>query len=390
METRLHALPKATAPSFAPVRDGVLQRNCACGGTPGPTGECEACRKKKMQRCPGNLSALSSTNHPPSSVSEVPPIVHEVLRAPGQPLDGHTRAFMEPRFGHDFSHVRVHTGARAAESAQAVNALAYTVGRDVVFDTRQYTPTTNAGQRLLAHELTHVVQQQRQGAATDGASRIDEVDLQGECEAETVASRVMLGLPVHVHHASHVLQRYGHANSCKDDEHLKPFVWPGHRHAEGITQRALEETDGRPLDPAVARRLRTFFGTNSTDPANVAKIHANFVKVQAALNQNYLYHCSRKGDRSDGDALPCKGQNAGTDQSGRKDITLCFDQVGGWSAPAAGWVIVHENVHRGLDFWGHTWEAGNVNACINKPASQATFEEERNNPDAYACSAALM
>ena len=66
----------------------------------------------------------------------MPPIVHEVLHSPGQPLDPATRAFMEPRFGHDFSTVRVHTDARAAASARTVNALAYTVGRDVVFSGR--------------------------------------------------------------------------------------------------------------------------------------------------------------------------------------------------------------------------------------------------------------
>ncbi|HEY7126521.1 MAG TPA: DUF4157 domain-containing protein [Ktedonobacterales bacterium] len=88
-----------------------------------------------------------------------PSLVHEVLRSPGQPLDKGTRAVMEPRFGHDFSQVRVHTDAQAAESAQAVNALAYTVGRDVVFGRGQYAPHTNTGRRLMAHELTHVVQQ---------------------------------------------------------------------------------------------------------------------------------------------------------------------------------------------------------------------------------------
>jgi peptidoglycan hydrolase-like protein with peptidoglycan-binding domain len=82
------------------------------------------------------------------------------LRAPGQPLDRETRAFMEPRFGHDFSRVRVHTDARASESARAVNAFAYTVGRNVVFDAGQYAPHSRDGQQLLAHELTHVVQQQ--------------------------------------------------------------------------------------------------------------------------------------------------------------------------------------------------------------------------------------
>jgi hypothetical protein len=91
--------------------------------------------------------------------------VHDVLRSPGQPLDTATRAFMEPHFGHDFGEVRVHADARAAESARAVNALAYTVGRDVVFDTDHYAPATAAGRMLLAHELTHVVQQN--GASVD-------------------------------------------------------------------------------------------------------------------------------------------------------------------------------------------------------------------------------
>jgi hypothetical protein len=69
------------------------------------------------------------------------------------------RAFFEPRFGHDFGGVRLHTGAQAADSASSINALAYTVGRDVVFGAGQFSPDTDTGRRLLAHELTHVVQQ---------------------------------------------------------------------------------------------------------------------------------------------------------------------------------------------------------------------------------------
>jgi hypothetical protein len=87
------------------------------------------------------------------------PIVHTELRALGRPLDSATRGFMESRFGHDFNRVRVHTDAKAAESARAVNALAYTVGHDVVFGAGQYVPGTSEGRRLVAHELTHVVQQ---------------------------------------------------------------------------------------------------------------------------------------------------------------------------------------------------------------------------------------
>lgn len=91
--------------------------------------------------------------------SVAPSLVEETLRAPGRPLDPAIRAFMEPRFGQDFSSVRVHTRAQAAESATAVNALAYAVGQDVVFGAGQYQPGTDAGKRLIAHELTHVVQQ---------------------------------------------------------------------------------------------------------------------------------------------------------------------------------------------------------------------------------------
>ena len=94
--------------------------------------------------------------------SGAPPIVQDVLRSPGQPLDAATRAFMEPRFGHDFSQVRVHADTKAADSARAVNALAYTVGRDIVFGAGQYAPGTSEGKRLLGHELVHTAQQ-RQG-----------------------------------------------------------------------------------------------------------------------------------------------------------------------------------------------------------------------------------
>ena len=97
-----------------------------------------------------------------------PPVVHEVLAGPGRPLDPAARGFMEPRLGADLGRVRVHTGARAARSARAVGALAYTVGRDVVFGAGAYAPDSRAGRRLLAHELAHVVQH---GAGAPAALR---------------------------------------------------------------------------------------------------------------------------------------------------------------------------------------------------------------------------
>lgn len=88
----------------------------------------------------------------------VPPIVHEALRSSGEPLDAGARAFMEPRFGQDFGDVRVHTGAKADESARAIHALAYSVGPDLVFASGRYRPSEAGGMRLLAHELAHVAQ----------------------------------------------------------------------------------------------------------------------------------------------------------------------------------------------------------------------------------------
>jgi hypothetical protein len=95
-----------------------------------------------------------------SGGAAAPPIVHDVLRSPGQPLDAATRAFMEPRFGQDFGHVRVHTDAKAAESARTIGAQAYTVGENLVFGAGRYAPGSMTGKNLLAHELTHTVQQQ--------------------------------------------------------------------------------------------------------------------------------------------------------------------------------------------------------------------------------------
>jgi len=139
---------------FTPTRAGTLQR-CPGAGT-GPHGECAACGHDAptLQRF--------AVGEPPGAV---PPQVHQVLRSAGQPLDPAVRAEMESRLGHDFGRVRVHTDARAAESARAVAAAAYTVGRHVVFGPGQYAPRSTAGRRVLAHELAHVVQQ---GGAGDG------------------------------------------------------------------------------------------------------------------------------------------------------------------------------------------------------------------------------
>jgi hypothetical protein len=180
----LTTLRPQTAPisSFTPARTGLLQRKCACGGTPGPTGECAECRRKRLD--------FQRSTAGPSEISAAPPIVNEVLRSPGQRLDPNTRAFMEPRFGQNFGQVRVHADERAAESARAVDALAYTVGRDIVFDAGRYAPQTQSGQRLLAHELAHVTQQAPVSGAGSNVLRVGEPDSTHEQQADVAAQRV--------------------------------------------------------------------------------------------------------------------------------------------------------------------------------------------------------
>ncbi|UCF91849.1 MAG: DUF4157 domain-containing protein [Desulfobacterales bacterium] len=84
-----------------------------------------------------------------------------LMQGSGQPLPSSERTFFEPRFGHDFSEVRIHADTRAANAAQALHSRAFTVGRDIVFGARQYQPEKTSGRQLLAHELTHVMQQDR-------------------------------------------------------------------------------------------------------------------------------------------------------------------------------------------------------------------------------------
>ena len=183
-------------PSLMPMRPSrspLLQRACACGGSSGLTEECPECKAGKE----GALQRRAGDRAEPAAV---PASVQEVLRSPGRPLDADTRAFMEPRFGQDFSAVQVHTDARAEESARSVNALAYTVGNQIVFGSGQYRPQTDTGRHLMAHELTHVVQQApyARSAAPDTLTLGSPHDA-GEREAEAQAAKIVsMDLPTAV------------------------------------------------------------------------------------------------------------------------------------------------------------------------------------------------
>ncbi len=345
MNSEFHRSPEvASARLRPPVGRRILQRKCACGGTPGPTGECTGCRRKhvlgqpkltvnqpgdryeqeadrvaeQVMRMPephlqrqvrpeeeeeellqakplaGPITPLVQRQveeeeeedllQPKLTVQRqvgadggatASPVVHDVLRGPGQPLDAKTRAFMEPRFGHDFSRVRVHADAKAAESARAVQAQAYTVGRNVVFGAGQYAPGTDAGRRLLAHELTHVVQQgggqvqraQAKGVAQGGhtirqhgQSNLNQHDAedQGRLQQRSIKQIDSDALDVDLIGSRGITGSYGSAPviSCAEPGVMRQFIHPRSRYVDCSELRLPIPRDQESFQTAVQSHLR--------------------------------------------------------------------------------------------------------------------------------------
>lgn len=174
-------LRRASPAPIVPVRPALLQRACACAAKGSAHGEGGDCGRKHtgLQR-QGN-----------GAVGSLPPSVHATLRMPGAPLAPVTRVFMQERIGRDFSSVRVHTDAAAAESAREVAAQAYTVGTHVVFERGRYRPETPDGAHLLAHELAHVAQQQGAAVAAPADLRVGAAGSAAEHEADRIADNVL-------------------------------------------------------------------------------------------------------------------------------------------------------------------------------------------------------
>lgn len=188
----------ANSNQSSPAAKFTLQRKCACGNHTNAGGECTTCAAKKMQKklsigaandplemeadrvasevmanepthAFSNISAPKiqrRANEPSTQDEEVPASVENVLASSGSPLPHHIREDMEQRFNQDFSQVRIHTSGNAAQSAHDVQANAYTVGNNIVFGRGQFSPESQQGRHLLAHELTHVVQQQGSAPTT--------------------------------------------------------------------------------------------------------------------------------------------------------------------------------------------------------------------------------
>ena len=222
-----------------PGRAGVLQRKCACGPSKSQTGQsCEECTKRSLQRKlvvgrsddPFELEAdriadqvlgrdtigardVQRISRIPATgaggaapESFAPASVEQTISSSGQPIEPALREDLERRFGYDFSAVQIHTGTDADRSARDVNARAYTIGSDIVFGAGQFAPATDAGRRLLAHELTHVVQQSgaTRREASDSASSARRVQ-----RDKLIREPVVLPDPVTEDDKTHWYHNYG-------------------------------------------------------------------------------------------------------------------------------------------------------------------------------------
>lgn len=189
------------AHSYGGIGMKTLAERPVCSGTPRPVNQvllrCAGSRFPKGACSLDGDSRLAYTSQGIAHSTSAGPIgaaLHGALQSPGKPLDSVMRAFFEPRLMHDFSQVRVHDEARSADSARALDARAYTVGRNIVFGASQYAPHTRDGRKLIAHELVHVIQQKEAtGFAAQSVGSLQLSDPGDDCEheAETISAKVM-------------------------------------------------------------------------------------------------------------------------------------------------------------------------------------------------------
>jgi hypothetical protein len=320
-------------------------------------------------------------------MNEVPPIVHEVLSSPGQPLDVQTRAFMEPRFGHDFSRVRVHTHTKAAESARAVNALAYTVGRDVVFGSDQFTPDTPAGRKLIAHELTHTLQQSQQSQSLGGSLHIDSSQSAAEHQADAVAENAVIEKQMRpdlfsVHKLSGpdvMVQRTPTFGSDCRDEYDRCRVIEPLGAATQLLNRVLAElpalADGTVTSGRIVDLLHVHFHDPGATAARAATVLTNFRAIKSELDSSINFNCH---------ALPaeCKAREGrvGAFTSGcspGSDISLC-DAYYNMPCVEQARILIHETTHNILNSCRDLAYVHESNYMTLSP------EEASRNPDTYA------
>lgn len=267
----------------------TIQRRCA---------KCEAEeKKKKLQRKENN------SNSP--TVSTGLENYTNSLNSRGQPLSKETRNFFEPRFGYDFSHIRIHNDGMAVESAQSIQARAYTLGSHIVFNRGEFRPHSEDGKRLLGHELTHVVQQGKYSNSKN-------------------------------------IQRLGNNPNCTESE--KKIIHQSIFNARGWINNALTHLNKQPVQQNVLNALRRNFGNTYGVESNLPMIIARIRRVYRQLG-TIPFSCAGGVDADatcDQIPTPC-GWVA---NAGNHAVTICRSS----SLSSSSWIyqtgcVLHEAFH---------------------------------------------
>ncbi len=344
------------------MADSQLQRTGACGGGR------PKCKAEQLDQEHKLLQTKTVSANDDEKII-APPIVHKVLRSPGQPIDSATTAFFEPRFGYDFSQVRVHTDGCAAEAAQAVQARAFTLGKHITFATGEYRPETHEGRRLLAHELTHVTQQ---GEARPGfwlQRHPKQTPFPQPCDYYKRNFYSATGYPPHCCTATML----GELRSLS----LKASLKVQHARVKLIEQPA-----------SLAEPLRAHFRVNPSNPDHAA--HLRYIAAQllnmgvVSLYERAVFYCRDAGDEycvSQGMA-----QAISTNCPGSTLPVMFFcGYYDGEPFLGSGWLktVIHEYAHVGCTSAGIILDASNEiykgQSGYPPPADQAV-----KNADSYA------
>jgi hypothetical protein len=324
------------------------------------------------------LRRASVSTHAASTGDEHLAGAQDVLRSPGQSLDSATRAFFEPRFGHDFGRVRVHADAGAADAARAVNARAYTAGRDIVFGAGEYAPQATQGRRLLAHELAHVVQQ--------GSLSVDPATLRlggegdpAEVEAERAADAI--DAPTGPPHRAGPLSPLSHpvvqrtvrpeSVSCRQNGLTNPdltgpeavatieaadadAIALAQQAEASLAQELAAARAGTAVDAALDTILQEELGLSLANPAQFGLVQQQIDRihrVRETLESGYLGYVCRGGATAPTNLVGCTplacGDNFAFSCPGNRLVVLC---QAFWDTPdEQGATLLHEPFH----IWFH-------------------------------------
>ena len=237
------------------------------------------------------------------------------VQSGGRPLPESARNYFEPRFGYDFSQVRVHTDAGAAKSAQTVNAQAYTLGRDIIFGNGNYSPETTPGRHLLAHELTHVVQQ-----STLNSRKVN-FGIENNSQVEPL-----------------FIQRLGANPGCSAGE--RSVVHQAIFNARGWLNKAIKQMETTPLPAKVIRSLRRNFGPTYGVTANISLIVGRLRRGYREIS-NIPIGCVGTGNAT------CAANHCGFAIAGGHAVTICRNVTltagRAWQFQAG--CVLHESFH---------------------------------------------